>query len=61
MSLNTFEMAIGKIYALKYFDKNSKFKVLEMSKNILEHFKKTLNETDWMDAGSKKAAKEKVT
>ena len=31
-----------------------------MANNILKEFKYTLNETDWMDAQSKKAALDKV-
>lgn len=31
-----------------------------MSNNIIKEFKSILNETDWMDAQSKKAALEKV-
>ena len=31
-----------------------------MSNNIVKEFKYMLNETDWMDAQSKKAALEKV-
>lgn len=53
-------ISTGALYIRKYFDEDSKKKALEMVQDIREEFKKILEELDWMDETTKKAALEKA-
>lgn len=54
------ENAVGRLYISKYFDQHSKEEAQHMVDNLLEEFKKILNETEWMDDESKLVAVEKA-
>ena len=60
MTTASFPMAVGKIYVSDRFDSDSKVRVLEMSKNMIQEFKSMMNSVEWMDPMSKKMATEKV-
>lgn len=53
-------ISTGALYVRKYFDEDSKKKALEMVQDIREEFKKILEQLDWMDDVTKKAALEKA-
>ncbi|XP_047040451.1 neprilysin-2 isoform X1 [Helicoverpa zea] len=53
-------IAVGALYIRKYFNENSKANALEMVNDIRQQFRKTLNEVDWMDEKTRKAALEKA-
>ncbi|CAF4268207.1 unnamed protein product, partial [Adineta steineri] len=53
-------LAVSKIYINKYFDKDIRKEITEMSDNIRNVFIKMINQTVWMDSKSKSATIEKV-
>ncbi|CAF0947563.1 unnamed protein product [Adineta steineri] len=53
-------LAVSKIYINKYFDKDIRKGITEMSDNIRNVFIKMINQTVWMDSKSKSATIEKV-
>jgi membrane metallo-endopeptidase-like protein 1 len=53
-------MALGSIFVRKYFDENSKLDTLSMTRELQESFRQILNETDWIDAPTRRLANEKV-
>ncbi|CAF0711916.1 unnamed protein product [Brachionus calyciflorus] len=54
------EYAVGRLYVENFFNHDSKKASFEMIKNIQNEFKIMLNEYDWMDRVSRKAALEKA-
>ncbi|CAB3250166.1 unnamed protein product [Arctia plantaginis] len=53
-------IAVGALYIRKYFNENSKANALEMVNDIKQQFRQTLNEVEWMDDKTRKAALEKA-
>lgn len=53
-------ISTGALYIRKYFDEDSKKKALEMVQDIRVEFKKILEQVDWMDDVTRKAALEKA-
>lgn len=53
-------MPLGKIYIQKYFSEKSKADVKEMTNEIIENYKKRINNIDWMSNETKKNAMEKL-
>ena len=58
--LDKMPFAVGRLYVQKRFDESSKKAATQMIDNIRNEFKVMLDELTWMDAPSKKAAKEKA-
>lgn len=57
---STMGMAIGKIYAERYITKKTKEDVETITKEIIEIYKKRINNLDWMSASTKKNAIDKL-
>jgi putative endopeptidase len=53
-------MAIGKIYAERYISKETKEDVENITKEIIEVYKKRINNLEWMSASTKKNATDKL-
>jgi len=53
-------MAIGKIYAERYISKETKKDVENITKEIIEAYKKRINNLEWMSASTKKNATDKL-
>ncbi|XP_016962478.1 neprilysin-2 isoform X2 [Drosophila biarmipes] len=53
-------ISVGSLYVRKHFDKDSKANALEMVNDIRSVFNDILDEVNWMDAKTKKEAKEKL-
>ena len=53
-------MAIGKVYAEKYISKETKEDVENITKEIVETYKKRIDSLDWMSASTKKNAIDKL-
>ena len=53
-------MAIGKIYAERYISKETKKDVEDITKEIIEAYKKRINNLEWMSASTKKNATDKL-
>ena len=53
-------MAVGKIYAERYISKKTKEDVENITKEIIETYKKRINNLDWMSASTKKNAIDKL-
>ncbi|XP_072930429.1 neprilysin-2 [Epargyreus clarus] len=53
-------IAVGALYIRKYFNENSKANALEMVNDIRQQFRKTLNEVEWMDDKTRRAALDKA-
>ena len=58
--LDIMPYAVGRLYVKNNFDESSKKAATEMIENIRSEFKVIVNELDWMDAESKKAAQDKA-
>lgn len=58
--LDIMPFAVGRLYVKNNFDESSKKAATEMIENIRSEFKVIVNELDWMDADSKKAAQDKA-
>lgn len=59
-SITSLKLASGALYVRKYFTKEDKSETLAMIEQLLIAFKEMINESDWMDALTKKIAIEKV-
>lgn len=57
---STMGMAIGKIYAERYIPKKTKEDVETITKEIIETYKKRINNLDWMSVSTKKNAIDKL-
>ena len=57
---STMGMAIGKIYAERYIPQKTKEDVKTITKEIIETYKKRINNLDWMSASTKKNAIDKL-
>ena len=53
-------MAIGKIYAERYISKETKKDVENITKEIIEAYKKRINNLEWMSSSTKKNATDKL-
>jgi len=53
-------MAIGKIYAERYISKETKKDVEDITKEIIEAYKKRINNLEWMSSSTKKNATDKL-
>ncbi|XP_017046056.1 neprilysin-2 isoform X1 [Drosophila ficusphila] len=53
-------ISVGSLYVRKHFHKDSKANALEMVNDIRDVFNDILDEVNWMDAKTKKEAKEKL-
>ncbi|XP_061704428.1 neprilysin-2 isoform X3 [Cydia pomonella] len=53
-------IAVGALYIRKYFNENSKANALEMVNDIRQQFRKTLEEVEWMDERTRRAALDKA-
>ncbi|XP_045542231.1 neprilysin-2 isoform X1 [Papilio machaon] len=49
-------ISVGALYIRKYFNEDSKKNALEMVKDIREQFRRTLEEVEWMDDTTRRAA-----
>ncbi|KAG5667541.1 hypothetical protein PVAND_015520 [Polypedilum vanderplanki] len=58
--LNFFSHALGSLYVRKHFKEEAKENVMEMVANLKVAFKEILDEIDWMDENTKKAAHDKA-
>lgn len=54
-------MATGALFVRKYFDENSKFDTIAMVHELQTSFREILNETDWIDAPTRRLAEKKVS
>ena len=57
---STIGMAIGKIYAERYISKKTKEDVENVTKEIIETYKKRINDLDWMSTSTKNNAIDKL-
>jgi putative endopeptidase len=57
---STMGMAIGKIYADRYIPKKTKDNVETITKEIIDTYKKRINNLDWMSTSTKKNAIDKL-
>lgn len=57
---NRMDFAVGRLYVSEYFESGAKNHALTMVNNLKDEFKTMLNEYDWMDENSKRAAREKA-
>lgn len=57
---STMGMAIGKIYAERYIPKKTKDDVEAITKEIIDTYKKRINNLDWMSTSTKKNAIDKL-
>ncbi|XP_007900582.1 endothelin-converting enzyme-like 1 [Callorhinchus milii] len=55
-----FGMVLGALFVEEYFSSNSKIKVQQLIKDVKHAFDRRLEELDWMDAETKKAAEAKL-
>jgi len=53
-------MALGQLYVKRYFDENSKKRVLSLVNNLQKAFENRINQLDWMSDSTKVKAKEKL-
>ncbi|KAG5667540.1 hypothetical protein PVAND_015519 [Polypedilum vanderplanki] len=60
VTLNYFAHALGSLYVRKHFKEEAKENVMEMVANLKVAFKEILDEIDWMDENTKKAAHDKA-
>ncbi len=52
--------ALGQLYVKRYFDENSKKRVLALVNNLQKAFENRINQLDWMSDSTKQKAKEKL-
>ena len=52
--------ALGKIYVARYFPPESKARMDQLVKNLLEAYREDIDKLDWMSAETKKKAQEKL-
>jgi len=57
---NYLGQALGQIYVKRYFDENSKQRVLALVNNLQKSFENRINHLDWMSDSTKVKAKEKL-
>lgn len=60
-SQNTLGLAVGALYAQRYFNDKDKYEAIEMVKNLKQTFVEIIQDLDWMDLDTKNAAVEKVS
>uniref|UniRef100_A0A0R3RHK8 Neprilysin-2 n=1 Tax=Elaeophora elaphi TaxID=1147741 RepID=A0A0R3RHK8_9BILA len=59
-TINLLPLAGGALYVREHFDSTDKKEALKMIANLQEAFKELVDESDWMDEGTKKVAIEKA-
>ncbi|XP_045162499.2 neprilysin-1-like isoform X2 [Mercenaria mercenaria] len=59
-TVNTFGMAVGRLFVREAFDEESKDKALDMIHDIREAFNERLSELSWMDEETRAVAKDKA-
>jgi putative endopeptidase len=57
---NHLGQALGQLYVKRYFDENSKKRVLALVNNLQKAFEQRINQLDWMSDSTKVKAKEKL-
>jgi putative endopeptidase len=57
---NYLGQALGQLYVKRYFDENSKKRVLALVNNLQKSFENRINHLDWMSDSTKVKAKEKL-
>jgi putative endopeptidase len=57
---NHLGQALGQLYVKRYFDENSKKRVLALVNNLQKSFEQRINQLDWMSDSTKVKAKEKL-
>jgi putative endopeptidase len=57
---NYLGQALGQLYVKRYFDENSKQRVLALVNNLQKSFENRINHLDWMSDSTKVKAKEKL-
>ncbi|MES2111025.1 MAG: M13 family metallopeptidase [Bacteroidota bacterium] len=57
---NYLGQALGQLYVKRYFDENSKNRVLALVNNLQKAFENRINKLDWMSDSTKQKAKEKL-
>jgi putative endopeptidase len=57
---NFLGQALGQLYVKRYFDENSKKRVLILVNNLQKAFENRINHLDWMSDSTKQKAKEKL-
>jgi putative endopeptidase len=57
---NNLGQALGQLYVKRYFDENSKKRVLALVNNLQKSFENRINHLDWMSDSTKLKAKEKL-